>query len=95
MASTRMTLLSIYLRYRRKPKLTTSAAALKHLAAQKGDPAPPRRFHSRFRVTRRTVDGFDCYSLEPRTTHSTQAVVYVHGGSYVNEILAPHWSFIG
>lgn len=95
MASTRMKLLSIYLRYRRKPKLATSVDALKHLTAPKGDPAPPHRFHTRFRVSRRTVDDFDCYSLEPGTTHPTQAVVYVHGGSYVNEILTPHWSFIG
>ncbi|MDF2894134.1 MAG: Esterase/lipase [Rhodococcus erythropolis] len=94
MASARMKLLSIYLRRMRKPNLATPEAAIAHLSAPKGDPTPPRRIQNRFTVTRRSIDGFYCYTVQPKNITPTRTVVYVHGGSYVNEIVSPHWSFI-
>jgi epsilon-lactone hydrolase len=57
--------------------------------------APPRRLARRADVSLRRHDGWPVYELAPRSAAPVRHVLYLHGGSYVNEIVRSHWSFVG
>ncbi|MCC3301872.1 alpha/beta hydrolase fold domain-containing protein [Arthrobacter sp. zg-Y895] len=52
-------------------------------------------------MEQRSVEGFSCYSVVPRSAGTSvpgtaaRAVLYLHGGSYISPISAWHWRFIG
>lgn len=52
---------------------------------------PPSRLHPDVRVDV-AHDGWPVYTITPRIGTPTGCVVYVHGGGWVNEIAAQHWT---
>ncbi|MCC9178054.1 alpha/beta hydrolase fold domain-containing protein [Arthrobacter sp. zg-Y750] len=98
MASMPLRLLTPYLRLTRKPLTATAGRAEKRLTAPKRPSPPPRRLRRGFRVDERTVNGFTCYSVQPRdprpASASASAVMYLHGGAYTSPITGWHWRFI-
>ncbi|MCC3271873.1 alpha/beta hydrolase [Arthrobacter zhangbolii] len=91
-----MRLLVPYLRLTRKPLTATVRRARQRLAADKHPAPPPRRLRGRYGVQERTVNGFTCWSVFPRTPRPSPAplVMYLHGGAYTSPITGWHWRFI-
>ncbi|MEO8262902.1 MAG: alpha/beta hydrolase [Pseudolysinimonas sp.] len=54
----------------------------------------PRRIRREFDVTTDTSRGWPVATVTPRAANG-RAVVYVHGGAWVNDIVRPHWQLIG
>jgi acetyl esterase/lipase len=53
----------------------------------------------RVKISERPVQGFRCMTVSPledgpRVTASKTRALYIHGGSYVSEILPAHWEFV-
>lgn len=86
--------LSLLFRVTRKHPMASPERARRKIAAPKDDPAPPTWFTERYEVERRRVGDFDSYTVSPRARAAERTVLYVHGGSYVNEISAWHWVFV-
>ncbi len=40
------------------------------------------------------VDGVRTLTLRPRSGASTRHIIYTHGGTYINELVSPHWWII-
>ncbi|WP_081744664.1 alpha/beta hydrolase fold domain-containing protein [Arthrobacter sp. H14] len=40
------------------------------------------------------VGGFRTVTLRPRSESSDASIIYLHGGTYINELVRPHWSII-
>jgi acetyl esterase/lipase len=59
------------------------------------DHRPPRRFFETHRVRVEHIDGFPSYTIEPMGNGGPHHVFYLHGGSYLHQIEAEHWSFLG
>ncbi|QJY46061.1 alpha/beta hydrolase fold domain-containing protein [Pseudonocardia broussonetiae] len=55
---------------------------------------PPRRLRRRWRIDEDVVDGRPVLTLAPRGTTRDVTLVYLHGGAYVNELVAPQWRII-
>lgn len=86
-------LVSAFLRLTAKPKWRTAEGGHRVLAAAKGDPAPPRSLAGR--GAPREVNGFVVHTVLPRGgVRAPGAVVYLHGGAYVNEIVKQHWALV-
>lgn len=94
MSSLAMRLLAAGLRRTRKRPVQSVDGARKRLHAPKDDPAPPLWFTRRHRVDRRSVGGFDSYTVLPAHGEPARSVLYVHGGSYVSEISPWHWVMV-
>ncbi|GAA5178658.1 alpha/beta hydrolase [Rugosimonospora acidiphila] len=94
MTSLLMRAVAGYVRLTAKPRFATVAGARRMLAAAKGPSQPPARLGRRHRVSRRQVNGFDCWTVAPNDRPATRAVIYLHGGGYVNEIVSQHWALI-
>jgi acetyl esterase/lipase len=56
---------------------------------------PPRDLSREFEVHLDTALGWPVYRVSPRTGEPHGALVYVHGGAWVNEIAPQHWQLIG
>src|SRR5690606_41391227 len=52
---------------------------------------PPRRLRGDVTVSVERWRGWPVYTLRPTAGDARGAVVYVHGGAWGNEIVAPHW----
>jgi monoterpene epsilon-lactone hydrolase len=90
-----MSELSEYLREVYKPSMATAERAREVINAAKTDPAPPADLTRDHQVRVRSVKGFPCYTVAPGPAVPTgKAVIYVHGGSYVKQIVNEHWEFI-
>lgn len=92
-ASLTTRLLCHFFQWRSKPKWATEASGSAVLARAKGSSQPPRRLAAR--VTSRQVGGFTVHRVAP--SHGIRrrgAVVYLHGGAYVSEIVTQHWSMV-
>ena len=74
--------------------MATAPRARQRMMKPKASAEPPERLLSEHSVTRRTVQGFDCYRVTPHGRTPDRAVVYLHGGSYISEITSQHWSLI-
>lgn len=99
MASYAMKLLEPYLRLTRKPLTATAERTEARLATAKRAASVPRSLLRTCRVEQRSVGGFPCYSVRPRTPGAAggpgiSTVLYLHGGSYISPISAWHWRFI-
>lgn len=57
-------------------------------------PPVPSALRLAARVERRTVEGFDVFTLRPRFAPSKWHILYLHGGSYVEELLREHWEIV-
>lgn len=40
------------------------------------------------------VGGFRTVTLRPRAGASGASMIYLHGGTYINELVRPHWTMI-
>ncbi len=81
-----------YLRLTALRRWTSTASGEAVLAAEKGSPAVPLRVQVGRRVEQRLVGGFVVERLHPRGgVRAPGAVVYLHGGAYVNQVVRQHW----
>ncbi|WP_224769290.1 alpha/beta hydrolase fold domain-containing protein [Nocardioides ochotonae] len=65
------------------------------LARPKGPSDPPARLRRRCVVETDVVEGFAVHRVRARATApGGPAVVYLHGGAYVSEIVRQHWSLV-
>jgi acetyl esterase/lipase len=88
-------MLSVLLRVTRKPALATAERARAEMNKEKADPAPPAGLRRRHLVTVRTVEDFPCYTIAPRSvTKPAKALIYVHGGAFIDQITRQHWRFV-
>jgi epsilon-lactone hydrolase len=85
-----------YLRLVLKPRMATPEATRARINEPKADPAPPAGLIRRHRVSTDVIGGFTCYRLSPDGAGTPRAaVLYLHGGAYINEIVREHWRFVG
>ncbi len=99
MASLAAKVVAAYLRLTRKPSMATLERARARIAEPKGPHAPPRSLSRRCDLELRSIAGAPCYLVTPRgatssSVRSERAFVYLHGGSFVFEIVAEHWALI-
>src|SRR6185436_8549566 len=59
-----------------------------------GPARPTRRALERCTVAATLRDGRTVYAVSPRSAEPRGHVLYLHGGAYVVDILAPHWDLI-
>ncbi|MDQ0769439.1 monoterpene epsilon-lactone hydrolase [Pseudarthrobacter defluvii] len=91
--SLRMGLIAAYLRLTAKPKMVTAQRARRRMAEPPGPSAPPQKVRERHNVTCRRVNGFECWTVTPRTG-GDRAAMYLHGGAYISEIAQQHWELV-
>lgn len=88
-------LVAVGLRVIRANRVFASASAARaHLAQRAAHPvsfAPPRRLGADIVVERGVYQGWPVYTLRPAKGDTRGAVVYTHGGAWVNEIAVQHW----
>jgi acetyl esterase/lipase len=89
-----MRAVAMVLRATRRRTWTTAEHARRKMAAPKREAPPPHRLTHRHDVSMRTVGGFPCWTVRPRTEPAVVAV-YLHGGAYIAGIAPQHWSLIG
>src|ERR1700761_9331502 len=96
--SWQMHAIATYGRLIRRPRTyATLQSARAYLQRPKTSSGPPPHLtkSAGYHVTRDTVDGFGCYTVQARGGQPSAAdgpsVVYVHGGAYVNQIQRAHW----
>jgi monoterpene epsilon-lactone hydrolase len=94
MPSLQMRAVSVVLRLTRKRQMATVERARKRIEAPKGSSEPPAAVRKRHDVSSRQVEGFPCHTVAPRGTPATHAAVYLHGGAYISEISAQHWTLV-
>ncbi len=91
-----MTLIGWYLRFSRKPIWANVDKFLANETKPKANPAPPDELTRAHNLSLRTLHGFSTYTVRPRQpSGAIRAVMYLHGGGYVNEIASQHWTLIG
>jgi acetyl esterase/lipase len=92
-------LLPLYFRVTRANRKYVDPAAARRLVEQRRTtPAVasvPSSISTRFSVQVDTARGWPVYRIAPRSSTPRGAVVYLHGGSWVNEIAPQHWQLIG
>ena len=93
MTSLRMHVINAYLRGIEKPKMATPEAARRRMAQSSATSTPPGRLRKRHQVTRRTQQGFDCWTVAPTAGAST-AALYLHGGAYISQMVIQHWALV-
>ncbi|CAL9394661.1 alpha/beta hydrolase fold domain-containing protein [Streptomyces sp. enrichment culture] len=75
-------------------RYVTAEGARRHLRERTLRPrpyGPPRRLRADVTVSVERWRSWPVYTLGPAAGGARGAVVYVHGGAWVNEIVAPHW----
>ncbi|MEU9251890.1 alpha/beta hydrolase [Streptomyces sp. NPDC048270] len=55
---------------------------------------PPRSLGRVADISRTFVGAWPVYEVSPRGSEPVARVLYVHGGSYINELVRPHWALI-
>ncbi len=53
----------------------------------------PKKIHSEFRIDTNRVNGRMVYTISPQGKRPRKYVLFLHGGSYVNNIFRQHWKF--
>lgn len=63
---------------------------------ERKSPRPTRTLHARFDITENTSRGYPVVTMAPKggVRPGAPHLVYLHGGGYVMDIAAPHWSMI-
>jgi len=80
-----------------KKQFSTAEATLARVEELRVRPAawgPPRRLARRVDISVSTVDGQAVYRVSPRGVAAPRRALYLHGGAYVFQIAAQHWSLI-
>lgn len=94
--SWQMRAVSALMRLTRKRGFATEAGGRALLNRPKKPSAPPKGLAERCDVRHQTVAGFDVYVVTRNggpTSHDV-AVVYLHGGAFVNQIVKQQWGLI-
>jgi epsilon-lactone hydrolase len=94
MSSLQMRVVAAFLRLAYKPRMATEERGRARLAEPKGPSGPPAKLSSRYLVTTRRIDGFDCHTVAPPGRPAGRAAIYLHGGAYISEIAPQHWALI-
>lgn len=98
MASWRAYILSWILTLWVKRSFKTTEGVHRLIAKRRKNPPdhrPPQSFRPRFIVEERQVDGCPVYDISPKSETPNQArILYLHGGSFMFEIQAQHWTLI-
>lgn len=92
--SIRARIATLYLRTVRRRASTSERAIAKSIAAAKTTNVPPAKLRRTLAIDRQTIEGRPCWILRPRSGATRGAVMYLHGGSYVHEIVKEHWALI-
>ena len=92
-------LVPLYIRAsRRNRPYQTEAGARHHLDQRTLHPepfGPPRKMGGDVVVEMTRRNGWPVYTVTPSGVRPSGAVVYAHGGGWVNEIVRQHWQLIG
>ena len=92
--SLRARIASLYIRARKRRTTASDKAIAKSLAAPKTTNVPPAKLRRTLAIDRQTIEGRPCWILRGRTGATRGAVIYLHGGSYVHEIVKQHWALV-
>ncbi|WP_369220699.1 alpha/beta hydrolase fold domain-containing protein [Streptomyces sp. R39] len=60
----------------------------------KGPAAVPGRLRRTHDITMRDRDGLRCAEIRVRDRRPERAIVYLHGGAYINPLVAQHWDLM-
>jgi len=95
MPSLRHAALAAYMRYviRRSP-FTDDSSHAEAIRARRSteNPQPPESLRDRISVD--DSPGFEVFTLAPSRPASAMTVLYVHGGSYVADLVPQNWEFV-
>jgi epsilon-lactone hydrolase len=70
-------------------------ALAEHIRHHRVGPArPSAAMRRRLDISSDTLNGYEVYSVAPRSGRSPGRVLYIHGGAYVEGIFSWHWYFI-
>ncbi len=90
-----MQLTAVAVRMLYRPDAQTPERVRAHLAAPKGSGEPPLSLRRACVVSTSEVAGFPVHTvLPPGQSRPERVVVYLHGGSYVDEIVRQHWGLV-
>jgi monoterpene epsilon-lactone hydrolase len=92
--SLRARIATLYLRAVNRRAYVSDAAIAKSIAAPKTTNVPPAKLRRTLAIDRQTIEGRPCWILRAKSGATRGAVIYLHGGSYVHEIVKEHWTLI-
>jgi acetyl esterase/lipase len=92
--SLRARIATLYLRTVRRRHNASERAIAKSIGATKTTNVPPAKLRRMLAIDRQTIEERPCWILRPRSGATRGAVMYLHGGSYVHEIVKQHWTLI-
>jgi epsilon-lactone hydrolase len=92
--SVRARIATLYLRAVNRRSYASDAAIAKSMAAPKTTNVPPAKLRRSLAIDRQTIHGRPCWILRPKSGATRGAVIYLHGGSYVHEIVKEHWKLV-
>ncbi|MFG2295834.1 alpha/beta hydrolase fold domain-containing protein [Streptomyces sp. NPDC048603] len=81
----------------RRRRLASAEAVRDQVARSARRPAshlPPRSLGRVADVSRTFVGAWPVYDAAPRGADPATRVLYIHGGSYIDELVRPHWSLV-
>ncbi|TWU71051.1 hypothetical protein ED733_002400 [Metarhizium rileyi] len=98
MASWRAYFASWYLWLWKKGNFTSAEALHRCIAKARKSPPdhrPPQSFRTKFIIEERQVGGYPVFELAPKSETPNEArILYLHGGSFMFEIVSPHWTLV-
>jgi monoterpene epsilon-lactone hydrolase len=79
-----------------KRSLRSEAAIRKQVARarKKGPALPSNRMRRRFSVTETAINESRVFAVAPRPVASRGHILYLHGGTYVNDVIAWQWRMV-
>lgn len=92
--SLRTRLAMTYLRAFHRRHFASDEAMAKSMAAPKTTNVPPSKLRRALAVDRQTIEGRPCWILRPKSGATRGAVLYLHGGCYVHEVVKEHWALV-
>ncbi len=54
----------------------------------------PKRFLKKYIVDTIQIEGRNVYTLSPKKNRLNKYIIYLHGGSYVHNVVKPHWYLV-
>ena len=96
MASIKSRLLSLAIRILRKRSASTAAGVHRRLrwVRPRQDYNPPKRLNSDFDIGKSEFEGHPVFELTAKDAQPDLDILYLHGGGYIFEITAIHWTFL-
>lgn len=79
----------------RPNQLISASTAAARVRARKRDAPIPASLARQCTITHSEIEGMPVVTLMPRAGATGTQLLYLHGGAYVNSIVAPHWWIVG